>query len=110
MAEKRSASRSQPRHASEEDSIKAFCPSILLSYLQESYSSLPPKSAVIMRPTSLSFEGTCMIADISGFTKLSSTFSSKGSEGLDQLHQHTNGFLGVLVDMVYNHNGDGKYF
>ena len=95
----RSLSAKQKGQYAEIDIIKSFCPSILLSAIEE----LNHGTTVSAR--SFSFPATCMIADISGFTKLSSTFSSKGSAGLDELHQHTNGFLGHLVNIVYSHSG-----
>lgn len=98
----RSLSAKQKGQFAEMDIIKSFCPSILLSLIEEHFS----KSPISVR--SISFPATCLVADISGFTKLSSTFSSKGSAGLDELHQHTNGFLGHFVNIVYEHNGDGK--
>jgi hypothetical protein len=54
------------------------------------------------------FFGVCMIADISGFTNLSSSLCKKGKSGLDKLHLNTKGFIGQLVDMVYYYGGDGK--
>lgn len=33
---------------------------------------------------------------------------SKGVVGLDELRETTNGFLGHIVKMVYEHRGDGK--
>lgn len=97
----RSLSAKQKGQYAEIDIIKSFCPSILLSTIEDLFSDAP------ISARSISFPATCMIADISGFTKLSSTFSSKGSAGLDELHQHTNGFLGHLVNIVYEHCGDG---
>lgn len=58
-------------------------------------------------PACCSFFAACMLADISGFTKLSSAYCSKGSAGLDALHHVTETFLGDLVKTVYNFNGDG---
>jgi hypothetical protein len=48
-----------------------------------------------------------MLADISGFTKFSSSMCRKGVRGLDDLREVTNGFLGYFVKIVYEHKGDG---
>ena len=52
------------------------------------------------------FMGACLLADISGFTKLSASFCKNGSAGLDKLHQATNGLLGNFVRIVYKFHGD----
>lgn len=54
------------------------------------------------------FNGVCMLADISGFTKLSSECCLNGSEGLDRLHAVTDGFFGTLVVEIYRCGGDGE--
>lgn len=59
---------------------------------------------------SVNFTGACLIADISGFTKMSSAFCAKGPQGLDDLHRTTNGFLGYISGVVYRFRGDGKNF
>ena len=57
---------------------------------------------------SMAFEGACMLADISGFTKLSGACCEEGSSGLDRLHDACSGYLGKFVQTVYTYNGDGK--
>ena len=57
---------------------------------------------------SFTFTGACMLADISGFSKFSGEKCSKGVSGLDELREATNGFLGHIVQTVYEFNGDGK--
>jgi class 3 adenylate cyclase len=52
------------------------------------------------------FEGVVMIVDISGFTKLSGAFCSKGRDGIDGLQKIVNGFMGILVEAVYSCGGD----
>ena len=56
----------------------------------------------------LSFYGACILADISGFTKLSSKLCDRGLDGLDDLHNAASGFLGKYVQIVYSYRGDGK--
>ena len=52
------------------------------------------------------FNGACVHVDISGFTKLSGKYCRQGVEGLDNLHQVTNGLLAQLVQIVIFHSGD----
>lgn len=54
----------------------------------------------------LVFHGACVLADISGFTKLSASLCDAGLSGLDDLHNAASGFLGKYVQIVYSHNGD----
>jgi hypothetical protein len=95
-------------HEPEEDSsnadhVKAFLPNLLLSHL----SRRPPQS--ILGVSCSTFEGACMLADISGFSKFSGSMCSKGLAGLDDLHTATNAFLGHFVDIVYRYRGDGEW-
>jgi len=102
--------------------LQTFCPNIVIRNILASYN---PENRVYsvgrdmeggdgsvplyrQAPASCSFFAACMLADISGFTKLSSAYCSKGSVGLDALHHVTETFLGDLVKTVYNFNGDGK--
>ena len=79
----------------------SYLPNILLkSLLQDSRSS--------SNSTSLKFEGACMLADISGFTKLSGACCEEGTSGLDRLHDACSGYLGKFVQTVYTYQGDGK--
>ncbi len=57
---------------------------------------------------SFSFNGACMLVDISGFSKFSAAMCSNGVSGLDDLREVTNGFLGHFVKIVYQYDGDGK--
>jgi hypothetical protein len=84
------------------DYVRSFCPNLLLSHL----STRPPED--IMQVSCTSFEGACMLADISGFSKFSGAMCSLGLAGLDDLHTATNEFLGHFVDIVYQYRGDGK--
>jgi hypothetical protein len=80
--------------------IKSFCPDVLVSCLRNQVG--------LNKALSASFYGTCMLVDISGFTKLSATLCTQGSAGLDDLHLAINGYLGRCVQIVYAHGGDGK--
>lgn len=63
-----------------------------------------------LKPSCLHFDAAVMLADISGFTKLSCSYCKQGREGLDKLHATVNGFLAQFVQIVYAHGGDGKCF
>lgn len=65
-----------------------------------------PQSILSPTPSSLFFHGVCLLADISGFTRLSGAFCEKGKLGLDGLQQATNGYMGRLVEVIYQHGGD----
>lgn len=62
-----------------------------------------------LKATSTLFPGACVLADISGFTKLSCKYCLDGVDGLDRLHDTVSHFLGRFVQIVYAHRGDGKY-
>ena len=48
-----------------------------------------------------------MLADISGFTKLSSELVQDKVNGLDNLRRATSGFLSKFIYIVYSFGGDG---
>ena len=79
----------------------SYLPNILLS-------SLLKDSKAQTSTTALNFEGACMLADISGFTKLSGACCEEGTSGLDRLHDACSGYLGKFVQTVYTYQGDGK--
>jgi hypothetical protein len=83
--------------ASYDNAIKSFCPNILLDDIHA--------SGVEVRASY--FSGVCMLADISGFTKLSNELGKDGSNGLDRLRQATSGFLSQFIYLVYSYGGDG---
>lgn len=81
-------------------------------------SSVSSKSSIGIEPGGLvmssevrsaTFTGACMLADISGFSKFSGAMCLKGVNGLDELREATNGFLGHIVKIVYEFHGDGEY-
>lgn len=78
--------------------ISSFVPTKLLKNLSEDGS--------IMRPHSTSKRGICLLADISGFTRLSGAYCARGKDGLDGLQSATSGYMGSLVDTVYSYGGD----
>lgn len=82
--------------------IKSFCPTLLLEDLMDISSKKESLSA-----WKHDFDGVCMLADISGFTKLAAAYSAEGAAGLDKLHETTTFFLGQFVEQVYSYEGDG---
>jgi hypothetical protein len=86
------------------DQILSFCPDLLLKCLRDK----SPLSNDFAGVRSFRFKGACMLADISGFSKFSGAMCLKGVSGLDDLREATNGFLGKLVQTVYEYQGDGR--
>ena len=84
--------------------LNSFIPDCLLTYLK-THSSLNTTEDGIQ---SFTFTGACMLPDISGFSKFSGEMCSKGVSGLDELRESINGFLGHIVETVYEYDGDGK--
>ena len=79
--------------------ISSFVPTILLKKL------LSIEGAA-MRPYSCTLRGACLLADISGFTRLSGVFCARGKDGLDGLQSATSGYMGALVNTIYSFGGD----
>ena len=88
------------------NTIKSFAPDLLMIYtLEEMF-----HTQKTLTPYSTFFDGVCMLADISGFTRLSGKFCERGKDGIDQLQQVVNGYLGQLVKIVYAYGGDVMKF
>ena len=79
-----------------------FCPNslFLLDAMSESDQ---------MEPQSETLQCALLLADISGFSKFAGKMCLQGARGLDTLHKVTNEFLGLFVNAVYQHHGDGKF-
>ncbi len=56
------------------------------------------------------FQGFAMFVDLSGFTILTQTLMSKGTEGAEQLSSSLNNIFAPLVQLVYQQNGFIPYF
>lgn len=78
--------------------ISSFVPTTLLKSLV--------KDGAVMRPLSRTMHGVCLLADISGFTRLSGAFCARGKDGLDGLQSATSGYMGSLVNTIYSFGGD----
>ena len=79
-----------------------YCPDLLADVHNENTITADSKASCMY------FWGACVLADISGFSKLSGALCSQGVGGLDELRATTSGFLGDLVATVYKYGGDGK--
>jgi len=60
-----------------------------------------------LQPCQLYFQGVCLLADISGFTKLCGQMCQQGTAGLDSLHAFLKAFISKVVNIVYSYGGDG---
>lgn len=80
----------------------SFCPLTIIALYG------PNISNVHMDQRTFIIHGCCMLADISGFTRMSSRLCDRGMEGLDILRTTTSEFLGTLVDTIYAFGGDGN--
>jgi hypothetical protein len=81
---------------------RSFCPYILPGL----YTKLSGPECIGLR--SFRFQGFCMLADISGFTQLSSQLCAIGAKGLDKLRKIIDGYFKSLVETIYAWGGDGK--
>eukprot|EP01038_Epipyxis_sp_PR26KG_P014054 gene14054-18852_t len=86
------------------DEVTSYCPDTLLKYF-EAHSDDSDKK-LSEGASSFSFEGACMLVDISGFSAYSGSMCSKGVLGLDELRTATKEILGYFVDTVYGNGGD----
>ena len=89
------------------NTIKSFAPDLLMIYMLR---RVAVKEDAVISPFSVSFDGVCLLADISGFTRLSGKFCEGGKYGIDQLQQATNGYLSRLLKIVYAYGGDVMKF
>jgi hypothetical protein len=111
MAEEQAEYDANPNLFAQEDSlIKSFIPNSLLNIHLANIMYELFCDAKDMKVKSTKVYGAVVLADISGFTKMSARHCQDGSKGLDKLHQATNIFLGRLVKTVYSYGGDGTYF
>ena len=94
---------------SDDSVIKSFCPESLVT-CDEINLLNNLRASGMKEATIVPFYGTCMLVDISGFTKLSAMLCTQGSSGLDDLHAAISGYLGRCVEIVYAYGGDGKYY
>ena len=90
-----------------EEIVTMFCPNLLLQIIHES-STL--ESMNDLRPYSRSFQGTCMLADISGFTNLASSLCRMSSESVTVIHPRASFLLNSSItrDMIYHTKNNGS--
>ncbi|MCB9435647.1 MAG: AAA family ATPase [Anaerolineales bacterium] len=60
----------------------------------------------LVEPTAERFPAAVFFADISGFTKLSSEFAKRSSDGAELLTRVLNTYFGALIDLIQGHGGD----
>lgn len=97
---------STPTHRAKDitkDDARCFIPEILVDFVSR---SVRLYNKTDLEPSSYFFNGVCLLVDISGFTKLSGEFCAQGKSGIDDLQQATNGYMGKLVDVIYEFGGD----
>eukprot|EP00981_Chlorochromonas_danica_P014457 scaffold8015_cov165-Ochromonas_danica.AAC.15 len=85
-----------------QDTTTSFIPEVLLHHLSEKVQS----QEFAIEPASKMIFGACLLVDISGFTRLSSDFCARGSDGIDDLHKQMNDYLGELAAVIYAYGGD----
>jgi class 3 adenylate cyclase len=83
----------------DENILKSYCPDIVLSKLYR-------RKDTIIEVEAKAARGACLLADISGFTKLSGHLCSTGVRGLDDLRQVTSTFLSRFISLIYSFGGD----
>ncbi len=84
--------------------LNSFTPKLISSYLAGLVGNKKLKAS--LAPIVRIKLGAILLVDISGFTRLSGFWSSKGPEGIDYLQNIINGFLTLLVDTILLYNGD----
>jgi hypothetical protein len=89
------------------NTTKSFAPDMLMRYTLEKGMHTRSKE---LEPFSVFFDGVCLLADISGFTRLSGKFCEGGKDGIDKLQQVVNDYLSQLVKTVYAYGGDVMKF
>ena len=95
-------------HIATPDSIvHMFCPDILLHVIGERSSM---RTLDDLQPFSRAFKGTCMLADISGFTNLASSLCRMSSESITHIHPRSSFLLNnsITRDMVYHTKNNGS--
>ena len=67
-------------------------------------------SSDMQTPSMESIQAAILVADISGFTKLTESMGSKDSAGVEVLTRCINSFFGQVIDLVLQHGGDVMRF
>ncbi len=81
------------------ENIKQYAPNLLLDRLAQD----PSRTAA---PISESFPAAVMFADISGFTQLTERFTRGNPEGVRELANVLDIYIGKLVELINGHGGD----
>jgi len=86
--------------------VEAYFSNVVISYLLAKHKADNLQNAVAPPVGHQSLHGGIMIVDISGFTKFSATMCSKGAGGLDQLHSLAESFFQIIINRIYEYDGD----
>ncbi len=94
-------------HSKEEIAfVEAYFSNLVISYLLAKHKAENLSNVVAPPVGHQSVTGCIMIVDISGFTKFSSNMCSKGAGGLDQLHTLAESFFQIIINRIYEYDGD----
>lgn len=52
------------------------------------------------------FSAAVLLADVSGFTRLTETLAQRGPEGAEEMTRALNGYFGQLIELAHRHGGD----
>ncbi len=64
----------------------------------------------VVAPEAIPAEGAVLVADVSGFTELTSRLSQEGPGGAERLTSILNAYFGRLVDLIAAHGGEPVKF
>ena len=94
-------------HSQEEIAfVEAYFSNLVISYLLAKHKSENLSNVFAPPVGHQPVIGCIMIVDISGFTKFSSNMCSKGAGGLDQLHSLAESFFQIIINRIYEYDGD----
>jgi len=82
-------------------SLLGYLPAILIKKILEQKQSEKKKP-----PVTMPIETVSLFADISGFTKLSESFSKKGRKGSEFLAFCLNRYMELLINIIGKNGGD----
>jgi len=85
-----------------DETANSFVPEMLVNFMNKNLH----KGKEGLEPASFFINGVCLLVDISGFTKLSGDFCNQGKAGIDELQRATNGYMGMLVEIIYTFGGE----
>ncbi|MBM3274224.1 MAG: adenylate/guanylate cyclase domain-containing protein, partial [Candidatus Sericytochromatia bacterium] len=66
--------------------------------------------APIKAPEKEEFQAAVLLADVSGFTRLTETLAQRGPEGAEEMTRALNAYFGQLIEIIHAHGGDVAKF